>query len=250
MDKPQHLAKLINWALADLMLEHGEIVLAGEDVGPKGGVYNVTSRASGPVRPARVINTLLDEQSILGLGIGLAHNGLLPIPEIQFLAYVHNAEDQLRGEASTLSFFSNGQYTNPDDRADRRPRLPEGLRRPLPQRQLARGPARHPRADHRLPEQRRRRRGHAARVRAPGARGAACGRLPRADRSLHDPRPARREGRPVDVSLRRRRARPKGSRLARVGSPRRRAAIWPSSATATAITSSRQAQRSSARSTA
>ena len=43
----------------------------------------------------------------------MAHNGFLPIPEIQFLAYVHNAEDQIRGEAATLSFFSKGQYTNP-----------------------------------------------------------------------------------------------------------------------------------------
>ena len=60
-----------------------------------------------------MINTLLDEQSILGLAIGAAHNGLIPIPEIQFLAYVHNAEDQIRGEAATLSFFSNGQYANP-----------------------------------------------------------------------------------------------------------------------------------------
>jgi 2-oxoisovalerate dehydrogenase E1 component len=60
-----------------------------------------------------VIDTLLDEQAILGLAIGAAHNGLLPLPEIQFLAYVHNAEDQIRGEAATLSFFSNGQFTNP-----------------------------------------------------------------------------------------------------------------------------------------
>ena len=37
----------------------------------------------------------------------------MPIPEIQYLAYLHNAEDQLRGEAATLSFFSNGQYRNP-----------------------------------------------------------------------------------------------------------------------------------------
>ena len=43
----------------------------------------------------------------------MAHNGFLPVPEIQFLAYLHNAEDQLRGEAATLSFFSNGQYQNP-----------------------------------------------------------------------------------------------------------------------------------------
>src|SRR6185503_6960664 len=41
-----------------------------------------------------------------------AHNGFLPIPEIQFLAYIHNAEDQIRGEAATLAFFSQGQFTN------------------------------------------------------------------------------------------------------------------------------------------
>jgi 2-oxoisovalerate dehydrogenase E1 component len=63
--------------------------------------------------PDRVIDTLLDEQSILGLAIGMAHNGFVPVPEIQFLAYLHNAEDQLRGEAATLPFFSNGQFANP-----------------------------------------------------------------------------------------------------------------------------------------
>lgn len=113
MAKPQHMARLINWTLTDLMLEHPNIVLAGEDIGPKGGVYNVTAKLSARFGSHRVINTLLDEQSILGLAIGLAHNGILPIPEIQFLAYLHNAEDQLRGEAATLSFFSNGRYTNP-----------------------------------------------------------------------------------------------------------------------------------------
>ena len=60
-----------------------------------------------------MIDTLLDEQSILGLAIGMAQNGFVSMPEIQFLAYLHNAEDQLRGEAATLPFFSNGQYTNP-----------------------------------------------------------------------------------------------------------------------------------------
>lgn len=113
MDKPQHMARLLSWALADLMLAHPNIIVAGEDVGPKGGVYNVTAKLHERFGSSRVINTLLDEQSILGLGIGAAHNGLLPITEIQFLAYVHNAEDQLRGEAATLSFFSCGQYTNP-----------------------------------------------------------------------------------------------------------------------------------------
>jgi len=113
MEQPQHMAKLINFALTDLMLEHQEIVLAGEDIGCKGGVYGVTQRLHQRLGASRVIDTLLDEQSILGLAIGLAHNGFIPIPEIQFLAYLHNAEDQLRGEAATLPFFSKGQFTNP-----------------------------------------------------------------------------------------------------------------------------------------
>ena len=113
MDKPQHMARLLSWALADLLLDFPQIVIAGEDVGPKGGVYNVTAKLHQRFGSTRVINTLLDEQSILGLGIGFAHNGMLAITEIQFLAYVHNAEDQLRGEAATLPFFSNGQFTNP-----------------------------------------------------------------------------------------------------------------------------------------
>lgn len=109
----QPMNRLINWALHDLMLEHREMVLMGEDVGRKGGVYGVTQKLEKRFGPDRVIDTLLDEQSILGLGIGMAHNGFLPIPEIQFLAYLHNAEDQLRGEAATLPFFSKGQFANP-----------------------------------------------------------------------------------------------------------------------------------------
>lgn len=113
MDEPQIMSRLINWALTDLMLTHSEIVMMGEDVGRKGGVYGVTQKLTNRFGPARMIDTLLDEQSILGLAIGMAQNGFLPMPEIQFLAYLHNAEDQLRGEAATLPFFSNGQYTNP-----------------------------------------------------------------------------------------------------------------------------------------
>ncbi|MEM1351181.1 MAG: thiamine pyrophosphate-dependent enzyme, partial [Pseudomonadota bacterium] len=113
LSEPQPMSRLISWALTDLMLAHPEIVVAGEDVGRKGGVYGATQKLQARFGADRVIDTLLDEQSILGLAIGLAHNGFLPMPEIQFLAYLHNAEDQLRGEAATLSFFSNGQYTNP-----------------------------------------------------------------------------------------------------------------------------------------
>jgi 2-oxoisovalerate dehydrogenase E1 component len=113
MEQPQPMSRLLNWALTDLMLEHSELVTMGEDIGLKGGVYGVTQKLQQRFGQTRVIDTLLDEQSILGLAIGMGHNGLIPIPEIQFLAYLHNAEDQLRGEAATLPFFSNGQFTNP-----------------------------------------------------------------------------------------------------------------------------------------
>ncbi len=113
LEKPQHMARLINLCLADLLLANNDIVVLGEDVGKKGGVYSVTTGLQRKFGPARVLDTLLDEQSILGLALGLSHNGFIPIPEIQFLAYVHNAEDQIRGEAATLPFFSNGQYVNP-----------------------------------------------------------------------------------------------------------------------------------------
>ena len=113
MDQPQIMSRLINWALTDLMLTHPEMVMMGEDIGRKGGVYGVTQKLAQRFGATRMIDTLLDEQSILGLAIGMAQNGFLPFPEIQFLAYLHNAEDQLRGEAATLPFFSNGQYSNP-----------------------------------------------------------------------------------------------------------------------------------------
>jgi 2-oxoisovalerate dehydrogenase E1 component len=113
MAEPQPMSRLIGWALTDLMLDHRDIVLMGEDVGRKGGVYGVTQKLQQRFGADRVIDTLLDEQSILGLAIGMAQNGFCPMPEIQFLAYLHNAEDQLRGEAATLPFFSNGQFSNP-----------------------------------------------------------------------------------------------------------------------------------------
>ncbi|MDX2053927.1 MAG: thiamine pyrophosphate-dependent enzyme [Polyangiaceae bacterium] len=90
-----------------------DTLIFGEDVGKKGGVYGITKGLVQKAGPVRVFNTLLDEQTILGLALGLATLGFLPIPEIQYLAYLHNAEDQLRGEAATLGFFSDGAFSNP-----------------------------------------------------------------------------------------------------------------------------------------
>jgi 2-oxoisovalerate dehydrogenase E1 component len=107
------LAESINRTLAELLAADPSVLVFGEDVGVKGGVYGVTRGLQRMAGVDRVFDTPLDEQTILGLALGTGLSGMLPIPEIQYLAYVHNAIDQLRGEAATLSFFSTGQYANP-----------------------------------------------------------------------------------------------------------------------------------------
>ena len=113
MSHPQNMAKLINYALSDIMLRYQNTIVFGEDVAQKRGVYYVTADLYRQFGIRRVFNSPLDETSIIGFGLGFAHNGFIAIPEIQFLAYLHNAEDQLRGEAATLPFFSKGQFINP-----------------------------------------------------------------------------------------------------------------------------------------
>ena len=110
---PRHLAIQINHALHDLFAKYPEALLFGEDVAQKGGVYTITKGLHKTFKNARVFNTLLDETVILGLAQGYANMGMLPVPEIQYLAYFHNACDQIRGEAASLQFFSNNQYQNP-----------------------------------------------------------------------------------------------------------------------------------------
>ncbi|MEM7244881.1 MAG: thiamine pyrophosphate-dependent enzyme [Acidobacteriota bacterium] len=110
---PRPMPRVINRALRELLTQHREMLVFGEDVGKRGGVYGVTDRLQKTVGRAQVFDSLLDETSILGMAIGCGMAGLIPVPEIQFLAYLHNAIDQLRGEASSLQFFSQGQHANP-----------------------------------------------------------------------------------------------------------------------------------------
>ncbi|MDG4827324.1 thiamine pyrophosphate-dependent enzyme [Asanoa sp. WMMD1127] len=110
---PFTLAQTINAALADGLLANPKMAVFGEDVALKGGVYGVTKGLRERFGATRVFDTLLDETSILGLGLGAGLAGMLPVPEIQYLAYLHNAEDQLRGEAATMQYFSGGAFRNP-----------------------------------------------------------------------------------------------------------------------------------------
>ncbi|HHH29140.1 MAG TPA: MFS transporter [Polyangiaceae bacterium] len=111
--RPAPLGVNLNRALGDLLVKYPELLIFGEDVAKKGGVYGLTRDLVRRSKRGRVFDTLLDEQTILGTAIGVGQLGLLPIAEIQYLAYLHNAADQLRGEAATLQFFSRAQFRNP-----------------------------------------------------------------------------------------------------------------------------------------
>jgi len=107
--RPRHLAFRIPQALTDLFAAYPNAFLFGEDVARKGGVYHATTGLQKTFGGGRVFNTILDETTILGLAQGMGQAGCLPFPEIQYLAYIHNALDQIRGEAASLQFFSCGR---------------------------------------------------------------------------------------------------------------------------------------------
>jgi len=89
------------------------IVVTGEDVGRRGGVFRATERLYAEFGPGRVIDSPLSESSIVATGIGMALNGLRPICEIQFADFIHPAFNQIVNEAAKIRYRSNGAYHVP-----------------------------------------------------------------------------------------------------------------------------------------
>ena len=186
-DEPLTLAQAINQGLADVLEQHPETLLFGEDVAVKGGVYGVTRGLHARFGAARVFDTLLDETSILGLALGAAVTGFVPLPGDP----VPRVPAQRRGSAAWRGGHAAVLLAGPLPERDGRPgrglRLPAGLRRALPQRRLGRGTARHPGSRGRLAVPARGRRPDAADVCGRGEGRRQRLRVPRADCAL--PRP-------------------------------------------------------------
>lgn len=89
------------------------IIITGEDVGPRGGVFRATEGLFAEFGPGRVIDSPLAELSIVGVGIGMALNGLRPICEIQFADFIHPAFNQIVNEAAKMRYRSNSTYSVP-----------------------------------------------------------------------------------------------------------------------------------------
>ncbi len=89
------------------------VILLGEDVGAKGGVFRVTAGFLEEFGEQRVMDTPLAELSIVGVGIGMAANGLLPVCEIQFADFIFPAFDQIVSEAARIRYRSNNAWGCP-----------------------------------------------------------------------------------------------------------------------------------------
>src|SRR5881227_1474772 len=89
------------------------VVVLGEDVGARGGVFRVTAGFLDEFGERRVIDTPLAESGIVGAAIGMALHGLLPVAEIQFADFIHPAFDQLVSEAARIRYRSNGDFGVP-----------------------------------------------------------------------------------------------------------------------------------------
>jgi 2-oxoisovalerate dehydrogenase E1 component len=103
----------IRWTQHELMAADPRVLVLGEDVGPRGGVFRATDGLAAAFGPDRVLDTPLAESSIIGIGIGMALAGLHPIAEIQFADFIHSGFDQLVSEAARIHYRSAGDFEVP-----------------------------------------------------------------------------------------------------------------------------------------
>ena len=109
----KNLVTAIHDTLWDEMKADDRVLVMGEDVGARGGVFRATAGFLDEFGEDRVIDTPLAESSIVGMAIGMAMHGLLPVAEIQFADFIHPAFDQLVSEAARIRYRSNGDFGVP-----------------------------------------------------------------------------------------------------------------------------------------
>ena len=103
----------INHAIANQMRVNDRIVVLGEDVGANGGVFRATEHLQEEFGAERVFDTPLAESAIVGMSIGMASQGLIPIVEIQFMGFIYPAIDQILNHAARLRNRTRGRLSCP-----------------------------------------------------------------------------------------------------------------------------------------
>jgi len=108
-----NMIQAIRSALEVMLERDPSVCVFGEDVGYFGGVFRATLGLQQRFGPRRVFDTPLAEGGIVGVAIGMAMNGLRPVPEIQFSDYMYPAFDQITNELAKLRYRSGGEWTAP-----------------------------------------------------------------------------------------------------------------------------------------
>jgi 2-oxoisovalerate dehydrogenase E1 component beta subunit len=104
----KNLVTAIRESLHDAMAGDDRLILLGEDVGRRGGVFKISEGFLDEFGEARVVDTPLAESGIVGVAIGMALHGLRPIAEIEFADFIHPAFDQIVSEAARMRYRTNG----------------------------------------------------------------------------------------------------------------------------------------------
>jgi len=107
------LIEAVNQAFAYEMRSDKDVVLLGEDVGVNGGVFRATDGLIDEFGSDRVVDTPLAESVIVGMGIGMAAQGLKPVVELQFMGFIYPAVDQIINHAARLRNRTRGRLTCP-----------------------------------------------------------------------------------------------------------------------------------------
>ncbi len=103
----------IREAMSEEMARDERVVLLGEDVGKRGGVFRASEGLVDVYGEQRVIDAPLGESGIVGVAIGMALNGLVPIAEIQFADFIHPAFNQIVSEAAKIRYRSDNDFHVP-----------------------------------------------------------------------------------------------------------------------------------------
>ncbi|GAB4154507.1 MAG: alpha-ketoacid dehydrogenase subunit beta [Planctomycetota bacterium] len=111
--KVMTLIEAVTDALRTEMRNDDRVVVFGEDVGKKGGVFGATVGLQQEFGEERCFDTPLSECGIAGTAIGMALYGLRPVAEIQFQDFIYPAFDQIVSEAAKMRYRSGGEYTCP-----------------------------------------------------------------------------------------------------------------------------------------
>ena len=109
----KNVVTAIHHTLHERMAADERVVILGEDIATRGGVFRVTQGFLDEFGEERVIDTPIAEGMIVGVAVGMSLHGLLPVAEIEFADFIHPAFDQMVSEVSRMRYRTNGDFGLP-----------------------------------------------------------------------------------------------------------------------------------------